>query len=88
MKSRLFAGSWLLRFGRPEYGPGILPFVVALIGIGIALGTAWLGSELVYRRRIGVDDIASDDALSSLGAGSPHVAAREPLAAQRPKRVT
>ncbi|HET9852918.1 MAG TPA: DUF2231 domain-containing protein [Candidatus Limnocylindrales bacterium] len=84
----LFALSWLLRIGDLEYAPGILPFVVALIGIGIALVTAWLGGELVYRLRIGVDDIASDDAPSSLGAGSPHAAAREQLAAQRPKRVT
>jgi uncharacterized membrane protein len=84
----LFAVSWLLRFGKVEYAPGILPFVFALIGIGIALGTAWLGGELVYRLRIGVDDIASDDAPSSIGAKSPQAAAREQLAAQRPKRVT
>jgi uncharacterized membrane protein len=84
----LFAFSWLLRTGDLEYAPAMLPFVVALIGIGIALITAWLGGELVYRLRIGVDDIASDDAPSSLGAGSPQAAAREQLAAQRPKRVT
>ena len=29
--------SSLLRIGRPDYEPGILTFVIALIGIGIAL---------------------------------------------------
>ena len=69
-------------------GAGILPFVVGLPGIGIALVTAWLGGELVYRLRIGVDDIAGADAPSSLGASSPAAAAHEQRSAQRPNRVT
>jgi uncharacterized membrane protein len=84
----LFVVSWAARLGDLEYAPGILPFVVALVGIGIALVTAWLGGELVYRLRIGVDDIAGVDAPSSLAASAPAEAAHEQRAAQRPKRVT
>jgi uncharacterized membrane protein len=85
----LFVVSWVMRLGDLEYAPGILPFVVALLGIGIALVTAWLGGELVYRLRIGVDDIANDEAPSSLGAPTPQVAAREThRATKRTTRVT
>jgi uncharacterized membrane protein len=85
----LFVVSWATRLGNLEYAPGILPFMVGLIGIGIALVTAWLGGELVYRLRIGVDDIADADAPSSLGAARPEAAAREAQrATQRTNRVT
>ena len=83
----LFVVSWVTRLGDLEYAPGILPFVVGLFGIGIALVTAWLGGELVYRLRIGVDDIADADAPSSLRAATPQAAARE-RATQRTTRVT
>jgi uncharacterized membrane protein len=85
----LFVVSWATRLGDVEYAPGILPFVVGLIGIGIAIVTAWLGGELVYRLRIGVDDIAGADAPSSLGGESPQAAAHEAQrATQRTNRVT
>ena len=84
----LFVVSWATRLGDLEYAPGILPFVVGLIGVGLAVVTAWLGGELVYRLRIGVDDVAHDDAPSSLGAQEPQAAAREQRAAHRPTRVT
>ena len=85
----LFVVSWATRLGDLEYAPGILPFVVALIGIGIALVTAWLGGELVYRLRIGVDELANDDAPSSLGAASIEAAgAQQGRATHRPTRVT
>jgi uncharacterized membrane protein len=61
----LFIVSWLLRLPNPA-SPGILPFVLALIGVLMALGTAWLGGELVERLRVGVDDGAHLDAQSSL----------------------
>ena len=67
----LFVVSWATRLGDLEYAPGILPFVLGMIGVGIALVTAWLGGELVYRLRIGVDDIAGVDAPSSLGGTTP-----------------
>jgi hypothetical protein len=34
--------------------------------VGLALLTAWLGGELVYRLRVGVDDAANLDATNSL----------------------
>src|SRR3954469_21550549 len=62
----LFVASWLLRVADHAYSPNLLPFLLGLIGVGMALGTAWLGGELVYRMRVGVDDGANLDAPSSL----------------------
>jgi uncharacterized membrane protein len=65
----LFAISLLLRWGDPQF-EGILPVIFSVAGAGLALVTAWLGGELVYRLRVGVDDAANLDAPSSLGATS------------------
>lgn len=62
----LFIASWLLRLGNHAYSPDVLPPVLALIGVLAALVTAWLGGELVYRLRVGVDDDAGLDASNSL----------------------
>jgi uncharacterized membrane protein len=62
----LFIASWVLRLPDHAYAPDPLPFVLALMGAGIALLTAWLGGELVYRLGVAVDDGASLDAPSSL----------------------
>jgi uncharacterized membrane protein len=62
----LFAISWLLRLEDPAFQPNLLPFVLGLAGAGLALFTAWLGGELVYRLRVAVDDDAHLDAPSSL----------------------
>lgn len=67
----VFTVSWIVRMGDVEYAPNILPFILGLLGVGIALVTGWLGGELVYRLRIGVDDIANADAPSSLGGTTP-----------------
>jgi uncharacterized membrane protein len=64
----LFAASWFLRLPDHTYAPDLVPFVLALIGAGMALGTAWLGGELVYRLRVAVDDGANLDAASSLSS--------------------
>ena len=65
----LFAISWLMRREDPTYLPdNILPLIVGLLGAGIALFTAWLGGELVYRLRVAVDDDAGLNASSSLSA--------------------
>jgi len=66
----LFVVSWFLRLPDHSYAPNLLPFLLALIGAGLALGTAWLGGELVYRLRVAVDDGANLDAPSSLATGS------------------
>jgi uncharacterized membrane protein len=67
----LFAVSWLLRLDDPTYAPNPAPFVLALVGAVMALVTAWLGGELVYRLRVAVDTDAHLDAPSSLRASGP-----------------
>ena len=63
----LFAVSWLLRREDPAYLPEtMLPLILALLGAGLAGVTAWLGGELVYRLRVGVDDDAGLNASNSL----------------------
>jgi len=64
----LFAASWWLRFGAANYTPPGVAVLLGIVAIGIALVTLWLGGELVFRHRIGVDDDASVDAPSSLSA--------------------
>lgn len=64
----LFAISWLLRIDDPAFLPSWLPLILGVAGAGIALVTAWLGGELVYRLRVAVDDDAHLDATSSLRA--------------------
>ena len=62
----LFAVSWFLRLEDRAFGGNLLPFLLGLAGAAIALLTAWLGGELVYRLRVGVDDQAGLDASNSL----------------------
>ena len=62
----LFAVSLVLRLDDPAFAPNLLPFILGLIGAGLALFTAWLGGELVYRLRVAVDDDANLNASNSL----------------------
>jgi uncharacterized membrane protein len=63
----LFIVSWILRRPNPELPPtGAI--VAGLLGVVIALATAWLGGELVDRLGVGVDDGAHLDAPSSLSS--------------------
>jgi uncharacterized membrane protein len=64
----LFAISWLMRLDDAAFQPNLLPFILGLLGAGLALFTAWLGGELVYRLRVAVDDDANLDASNSIGA--------------------
>src|SRR5687768_17559546 len=66
----LFALSWVLRLGEPNYVPSALAFVMGLAAVILALVTAWMGGELVQRLRVGVDDGASLNAPSSLSGRS------------------
>lgn len=61
----LFAISWFIRLADPG-SPPFLAFILALVGVVMALATAWLGGELVERLHVGVDDDAGLDAASSL----------------------
>jgi uncharacterized membrane protein len=61
----LFILSWVLRRELPE-APPTGAIVAGLSGLVIALGTAWLGGELVDRLGVGVDNGAHLDSPSSL----------------------
>lgn len=65
-----FALSWLIRNGSSGHQPDIWAFVAGLLGIGLGAVTAWIGGELVYRLRVGVDDGANLNAPNSL-SGEP-----------------
>jgi len=62
----LFALSFIARRESAQYLPDVLPAILGLLGAVVALVTAWLGGELVYRLRVAVDDDASLNASSSL----------------------
>jgi uncharacterized membrane protein len=60
----LFLASWYLR--RPTIVPDKTAFALSVIGVLLALFTAWLGGELVNRLGVGVDEGANLNAPSSL----------------------
>ena len=62
----LFFLSLLSRWNDPDYLPSTLPLILGLLGAGLALFTAWLGGELVYRLRVAVDDDANLNASNSI----------------------
>jgi uncharacterized membrane protein len=62
----LFIVSWLTR--DTDYAPQLGNMIWSFGGAILALFTAWLGGELVARLGVGVEDDASLDAPSSLGA--------------------
>jgi uncharacterized membrane protein len=68
----LFILSWVLRRDNPAVPPtGAI--VAGLSGVMLALITAWLGGELVYRLAVGVDagaHLDSPSSLSELPAGA------------------
>ena len=61
----LFAVSWLMRRDAPGT-PAQLALLLSFGGAVLALGTGWLGGELVDRLGVGVDEGAHLDAPSSL----------------------
>jgi uncharacterized membrane protein len=75
----LFFASWLLRSGEPAWRPPTTALVLSFAGVVVAIGTAWLGGELVERLGVGVDDDADLNAPSSLSK-QPH--GRAPQAAR------
>lgn len=64
----LFAIGLILRWPHPAYLPDVTTMVPTLLGTLLALFTAWLGGELVYRLRVGVDEGADLDASKSMQA--------------------
>jgi len=61
----LFALSWWMRLDTPGV-PRTLALTASFVGMALALGTGWLGGELVDRLGVGVDDGANVNAPSSL----------------------
>jgi len=61
----LFAASWLLRRPAPS-DPAAEALIFSFLGVAIAVGTGWLGGELVNRLGVGVDDGAHLNSPSSL----------------------
>ena len=62
----LFAISWLLRLNSEAWVPTNWALACSFVAVALAVGTAWLGGELVERLGIGVDEGANTDAPSSL----------------------
>ncbi len=74
----LFALSWFLRRGSPNFVPSGLALILSFAGIVLALVTLWIGGELVYRLGVAVDPGANVNAPSSL---------KEPSAVNRTERI-
>jgi uncharacterized membrane protein len=62
----LFAASWLIRGGSEDFVPHGFALILSFAGFVLALITAWLGGELVYRLGVGVDRGANVNAPNSL----------------------
>jgi uncharacterized membrane protein len=62
----LFAGSWLLRRDNLDFVPDSLALILSFAGAALALVTAWIGGELVYRLGVGVDPGANVNAPNAI----------------------
>src|SRR5919106_2842462 len=62
----LFAVSWLLRSNNVDFVPDTTALILSFAGTALALVTAWIGGELVYRLGVGVDSGAHVNAPNSL----------------------
>ena len=75
----LFAVSWLLRGNNVDFVPDSLALILSFAGAALALVTAWIGGELVYRLGVGVDPGANVNAPNSITA--------EPATRTQSKRI-
>lgn len=66
----LFAVSWLLRGNNVDFIPDGLALLLSFAGTALALITAWIGGELVYRLGVGVDPGANVNAPNSITESS------------------
>jgi uncharacterized membrane protein len=67
----LFAISWWIRSNDPNRVPNGIAFTLSLLGFLLALVTAWLGGELVYRLGMAVEKGANENAPNSLTTEHP-----------------
>ena len=68
----LFGLSWWLRRDAPNHEPTMVPFVLSMLGVGLALFTGWLGGELVERLGMAVHEGAHLDAPNTLSGRPAH----------------
>ena len=66
----LFAVSWLLRGNNVDFIPDGLALFLSFAATALALITAWIGGELVYRLGVGVDPGANVNAPNSITEAS------------------
>lgn len=62
----LFATSWLMRGNNNNFVPDSFALLLSFAGVALALVTAWIGGELVYRLGVGVDPGAHVNAPNSM----------------------
>ncbi len=62
----LFAISWFLRGNNVDFIPGGFAMLLSFAGVALALVTAWIGGELVYRLGVAVDPGANVNAPNSI----------------------
>ena len=66
----LFAVSWLMRGNNVDFLPDSVALTLSFAGTVLALITAWIGGELVYRLGVGVDPGANVNAPNSISESS------------------
>lgn len=74
----LFAISWAMRAAAVDWEPSAGALFFSFAGVVLALGTAWLGGELVERLSVGVDDGANVNAPNSMSGPVPGHMRRAP----------
>lgn len=74
----LFAISWSIRAGSADWKPNGAALFFSFAGVVLALGTAWLGGELVERLAVGVDEGANVNAPNSMSGPVPGGMRRAP----------
>ena len=73
----LFAASWFLRGNNVDFLPDSMALTLSFAAMLLALVTAWIGGELVYRLGVGVDPGANVNAPNSITEGSATSTHRE-----------
>jgi len=71
----LFIVRWLIRLNA-QSNPNVFAYILSIVGVVLALFTAWLGGELVERLGVGVDEGANLDAPSSFSRQPAAVTSR------------
>jgi uncharacterized membrane protein len=82
----LFIVSWLIRLNA-QANPSVIAYILSVVGVVLALVTAWLGGELVERLGVGVDEGANVNAPSSL-SGEPATIAASSTTEERRRAIS